>query len=76
MLKQVSLAAALAAAVITGSAAVAHAEGDAGIHEAARDFDTSASMERDERAGAYASYGYAGPSVRVQSSKKQIHRAR
>ncbi len=35
MLKQYSLAAALAATFITGSAAVAYADSDAGIHEAA-----------------------------------------
>jgi len=65
LLKQISLAAALAATFITGSAAVAYAEGDAGIGDAARQFNTSAGMESDAHEGAFASwpsYGYApGP---------------
>jgi hypothetical protein len=77
MLKQISLAAALAATVITGSAAVAYAEGDAGIHDAARQFNTSAGMERGYDRHAYAAapmtgsyaYGYARGPVRIQSSK-------
>jgi hypothetical protein len=70
MLKQISLAAALAATAITGSAAVAYAEGDAGIHDATRAFNTSASLQRDERAGAFASYGYAREPMLLRSSKK------
>jgi hypothetical protein len=45
MLKQISLAA-LAATFITGGTAVAYAEGDAGIGDAAREFSTSAGLER------------------------------
>jgi hypothetical protein len=76
MLKQISLAAALAVTAITGSAAVAYAEGDAGINEAPSDFSTSAALERDERAGAFASYGYAPEPGVPQSSKKQASHAK
>jgi hypothetical protein len=47
MLKRISLAAALAATFITGNAAVAYAEGDAGIHDAVREITTSAALERE-----------------------------
>ncbi len=63
MLKKISLAA-LAATFITGSAAVAYADSDAGLHEAAAAWTTSAAMESDTHEGAYApwrgpSYAYA-----------------
>ena len=63
-IKKIGLAAALAAMFITGNAAVAYAESDAGLHEAAAQFNTSAGMEADTHTGTYApwSSGYAGGS--------------
>ena len=46
LLKKIGLVAAVAATFITGSAAVAFAEGDAGIGDAAREVSTSAGLER------------------------------
>ena len=62
-MKQIGFAAALAATFITGSAAAAYAEGDAGLGEAARQFNTSAGMEAETHTGAFAPWpsdGYAG----------------
>jgi succinate-acetate transporter protein len=83
MLKQISLAA-LAATFITGSAAVAHAEGDAGLNEAAAAWTTSAALERGAHEGAfaawpsygYASYGYARDPMVVHSSGKHARNAK
>jgi hypothetical protein len=88
-LKQVSLAAALAATFITGSAAVAYADGDAGLNEAAAAWTTSAALERGANEGAFAPwrsygyasygyvpYGYASEPMRVRSSRMYIRRAR
>jgi hypothetical protein len=63
MLKNISLAA-LAATFITGSAALAHAEGDAGLNEAAAAWTTSAALESGAHEGAFApwrgpAYAYA-----------------
>jgi hypothetical protein len=71
MLKQISLAAALVATVVTGSAAVAYADADAGIHDATRAITTSAALQRDEHAGAWASYGYASEPMLLHSSKSK-----
>jgi hypothetical protein len=84
MLKQISLAAALAATVVTGSAAVAYADADAGIHDADRAWTTSAALEQGANEGAfapwptygYASYGYAQEPMRVQSSRKHASNAK
>jgi hypothetical protein len=46
LLKKIGLMAAVAATLITGGTAAAYAEGDAGIGDAAREFSTSAGLER------------------------------
>jgi hypothetical protein len=72
LLKKIGLVAAVTATFITGSAAVAFAEGDAGIGDARRQLTTSAGLEREyaNRHGhaypgdsfAYMpAYGYSGP---------------